>query len=177
MKKVLSWLLIVLMIGISINSAYAFPFFKKGSRFPSKDFRSYLFFQNNWKNLPKVFWGMTRDEVIQRIQEPSESESFKAFSMDKYGKTGFLYLNISYSMLKLTGFSFTRFSPVLGNRISEGYARQAGWVIKESSSGKRYMEREITDWSGNAVPVVHFLEGDLEIFLEKEEAEYLELID
>ena len=48
-----------------------------------------------------------------------------------------------------------------GNRVSESYARQAGWLIRESPSGKRYMEREINDWAGNTALVVHFLDDDL----------------
>lgn len=177
MKKILSWLLITTLITISAQTVYAFAFFKKKTDFPVKEFRSYLLFQNKWEDLPRVFFGMTRNEVINEIKEPSDEGSYNAFSVNEYGKAGLLYSRVSYSMLKLTGFSFRRFSPVLGNRVSESYARQAGWLIRESPSGKRYMEREINDWAGNTALVVHFLDDDLEIFLEKEEARYLGLLD
>ncbi len=177
MKKILSWLLITTLITLSAQAACAFAFFKKKTDFPTKEFRSYLLFQNKWEDLPRVFFGMTRNEVIKEIKEPSDEGNYNSFSVDEYGKAGLLYSRPSYSMLKLTGFSFRKFSPVLGNRVSESYARQAGWLIKECPSGKRYMEREINDWSGDSVLVVHFLDDNLEIFVEKEEARYLGLLD
>ena len=88
------------------------------------------------------FFGMTRNEVIKEIKEPSDEGNYNSFSVDEYGKAGLLYSRPSYSMLKLTGFSFRKFSPVLGNRVSESYARQAGWLIKECPSGKRYMKEK-----------------------------------
>jgi hypothetical protein len=172
LKKFLSLLLISMFIIVSVTSAHAFPFFKKKSSFPSKEFRSYLLFQDSWGDFPKIFFDNTREEVTAEIGEPSEESTFRSFSMDNYGKTGVIYSRVSFSTLEVIAFAFRRFSPVIGNRVSEGYARQAGWTVRNSSSGTRYMEREIPDWNGASWTIVYFMENDIEVFMKKEEARY-----
>lgn len=172
MKKILSLLLISMFLAFSFVSAEALPFFKKKSSFPSKEFRSYLLFQNSWGDFPKIFFDNTREEVTAEIGEPSEESTFRSFSMDNYGKTGVIYSRVSFSTQEVIAFAFRRFSPVIGNRVSEGYARQAGWTVRNSSSGTRYMEREIPDWNGASWTIVYFMENDIEVFMKKEEARY-----
>lgn len=172
MKKILSLLLISMFLTLSFASAQAFPFFKKKSSFPSKEFRSYMLFQDSWGDFPKVFFDNTREEVIAEIGEPSEESSFRSFSMENYGKTGIIYDSVSFSTQEVLAFAFRRFSPVIGNRVSEGYARQAGWTVRNGSSGRRYMERDIPDWNGNIWTIVYFMENDTEVFMKKEEARY-----
>ena len=171
MKRWLIPVLIISLVLISSQAAESFFFRKKKSDFPSSDFRSTLLFRDKWdEGIPRVFFGMFNDEVQAEAGEKDGDHEFRGLEVETYNKTGFIYALNDYREKELIGFIFEDFSPVCGNRVAEGYARQAGWTSCSSPQGKRYLERTMRNWEGFSVEMVYWLEGEKEMLVEKTQA-------
>ena len=171
MKRCLALVLAILLFLISSQPAECFFFRKKKSDFPSADFRSALLFRDKWdEGIPRIFFGMFSDEVKDEIGEKDGDHEFRGLEVETYNRTGFIYALNDYREKELIGFIFDDFSPVCGNRVAEGYARQAGWTTCSSSQGQRYLERTMRNWEGLSVEMVYWVEGEKEMLVDKDQA-------
>jgi len=164
-------MLVIILFLFSSQPGECFFFKKKKSDFPSADFRSTLLFRDSWNGMPRIFFGMFSDDIEEVIGKHDGEEMFHGLTVLTFNKTGIIYALNDYREKELIGFMFKGFSPVCGNRVAEGYARQAGWTTCSSPDGQKYLERYIRNWEGSSVEMVYWVEDDREILVDKEAAD------